>query len=226
MILLTAILAGLLCGMVRAELGKHPYRELRVGKPGFVFLAFLAQIVIFQLPHLGITVQDFWVSLILIAGQLLLLAFTLANWKKPGFMLLALGTGLNLVALVFNQGLMPMKPDTIMNLYPEASPVSWSIGERLWNSKNIVLTEEMTHLPFLSDRFIIPEWSPYRVAFSLGDVILALGAFWLFWSLGGKPKQYKEINNEKTQYTNSSIRTNWRKSYRKGVQPDPYRRSH
>ncbi len=214
MVLLTAILIGLLSGMVRAELGKRPLRELRVAKPSLVFLAFLAQFIIFQLPRLGITIRDFWIAVILVVGQIMLLAFTILNWKKPGFILLALGTALNLAVLLLNQGLMPMKPDTIVILYPEASPDSWSIGERLWNSKNIVLTEEMTHLAFLSDRYVIPEWSPYRVAFSLGDVMLAIGAFWLFWGLGGKPKQYKEIKNEQIHSTNSSIRTNWRKSYR------------
>ena len=226
MILLTAILLGLLSGMARAELGKHRYQTLELNMPGLVLLAFLVQLCIFQLPRLSLTLRDGWMSLALITSQVILIVFSLLNLKKPGFYLLAFGTLLNVIVMVINGGWMPMAPETISNLYPQASPQSWTIGEHLWNSKNIVLDEEMTRLSFLSDRIVIPEWSPYRVAFSLGDVILSLGAFWLFWSLGGKRCTNKENKNEQNEYNRSPVRTDWRGSHRKGIQPDPYRRSH
>lgn len=226
MILLTAILLGLLSGMARAELDKRRYQSLELKKTGLVLLAFLVQLCIFQLPRLGLPLRDGWAAIALIASQILLVVFSLVNIQKPGFSLLAIGTLLNVIVMAFNGGWMPMAPETISNLYPQASPQSWTLGERLWNSKNIVLGEEMTRLPFLSDRMLIPEWSPYRVAFSLGDVILSVGAFWLFWSLGGRRRKHKENKNEQNEYDSSSIRTNWRGSHREGIQPDPYRRSH
>jgi len=42
---------------------------------------------------------------------------------------------------------------------------------------------------FLSDRFMLPGWLQYPVAFSLGDVFIALGIVWLLWTLGGKAKE-------------------------------------
>jgi hypothetical protein len=42
---------------------------------------------------------------------------------------------------------------------------------------------------FLSDYYTLPDWLHYPVAFSLGDVLIAVGAFWLLWSLGGPRKE-------------------------------------
>jgi hypothetical protein len=213
MILLTAILLGLISGMVRAELGKRPYQALELRKPGLVVLAFLAQFCVFQLSRIGFSIRDEWVATALVTSQLFLLVFAFLNRKSPGFLLLALGTLLNLAVMLFNNGLMPMSPKTISDLYPQASPESWALGERLWNSKNIVLGEDITRLAFLSDRLLIPEWSPYRVAFSLGDVILSAGAFHLLVSLGGKPRKHKENTNGQEAINHPPLRTDWRGSH-------------
>jgi hypothetical protein len=223
MILLTAILLGLISGMVRAELEKHPYRTLKLKKPGLVVIAFLAQFGVFQLSRFGFIVEDNWVAVTLVVGQVILLVFSFLNRKSPGFIFLALGTLLNLAVMLLNGGLMPMSPETITNLNPQASPNSWSIGERLGNSKNIALGEEMTRLSFLSDRYILPDWLPYRVAFSLGDVVLSVGAFWFFWSLGRVPHKHEENTNGKKVANHSPLRAYWRGSHRKGMQPDPDR---
>jgi hypothetical protein len=35
----------------------------------------------------------------------------------------------------------------------------------------------------------------YQAAFSVGDRLIAVGAFWLLWSLGGPQNEQKEISN-------------------------------
>ena len=52
-------------------------------------------------------------------------------------------------------------------------------GKIVGYGKDILLTTEKTNLVWLSDRFLLPSWSSYQVAFSLGDLLVASGAFWL-----------------------------------------------
>lgn len=75
-----------------------------------------------------------------------------------------------------------------MKLAPDAPPGAWEIGERMGTSKDKVISVSDIRLWQLSDRFLLPAWFPFQVAFSVGDVCIALGAFWFFWSLGGPAK--------------------------------------
>lgn len=97
---------------------------------------------------------------------------------------------------------MPISPETVMRLAPNAPPGSWSIGARLGANKDLVLPEARTTLAFLSDRFILPNWflrgsgGNAVAAFSIGDVIISLGAFWVLWSFGRPEKSLEMIINE------------------------------
>lgn len=90
---------------------------------------------------------------------------------------------------------MPISPETVMRLMPNASPGSWSIGARLGVTKDLVLPETKTIFAFLSDRFILPNWfnsAPNGnaiAAFSIGDVVISIGAFGVLWSLGDPVKE-------------------------------------
>jgi hypothetical protein len=48
-----------------------------------------------------------------------------------------------------------------------------------FGEKDILLLPQDTRFEPLADRFLTPAWSAYRAAFSLGDVLLAAGAFWM-----------------------------------------------
>jgi len=118
----------------------------------------------------------------------LLLVFCWANRERAGFWALGLGLLLNFLVISLNGGLMPISPETLERRSPNAPAGSWQLGERLGHDKDIVLLESETRLRWLSDRFVTPAQFPYHVAFSVGDVLIAFGAFLLLWSMGGPPK--------------------------------------
>lgn len=188
MILAAAVFTGFAAGFLRAALARRPYRTPQLRYPVLVLVAFLPQLVTFylsrtDLPNLG-GFGD-WGRLILVGSQLILLVFVWLNRRQPGFWLLGLGLALNLLVILLNGGYMPISPETVRKIYPGVPDSQWQIGHRLGNGKDIVLAVEATRLWFLSDRFTFPEHWNLLVAFSLGDVLIAFGAFWLLWSLGG-----------------------------------------
>jgi len=181
MILLLAIIAGLLAGLARAWHGKRHLQPLRLRLAWLVPVALVPQLLAFYLP----TPHQWWVgsaAAVLVGSQVLLLVFAWCNRDQPGFWALGLGLALNLLVITLNGGLMPISPEIIAQLAPDAPPGSWQIGSRL--GKDIVLPSAATRLWWLADRLLLPAWFPGRVACSVGDVLIAGGAFWLLWKLG------------------------------------------
>jgi hypothetical protein len=184
-ILLYAILIGLLAGLARAWLTG---RDLHFPELGLLWLApfaYLPQYLAFQYLPTRNLISDHLAAFILVETQLLLLGFVWVNRQRPGFVLLGLGLSLNLLVIAFNGGFMPISPETVARLAPDAPPGAWAIGERLGTTKDVVLPAAQIRLEWLSDRFLMSAgFSGNRVAFSIGDVLIALGTCWLFWSLG------------------------------------------
>jgi hypothetical protein len=189
MVLLLAVAAGLISGLLRAQLAKRKYQAVPLRLTWLVLVALAAQWLLFSIPVSRTGLSDEAVRIVFVLSQFALLAFAWANRRTSGFWLLGMGLALNLLVIALNGGLMPITPETVQWLRPDDPTGSWQIGQRLGNGKDIVLLKEETVLWFLSDRFHSFSGFSYRVAFSLGDILIALGAFWLLWSMGGPAQE-------------------------------------
>lgn len=175
MILLAALAAGLLAGIGLALSRGKPYRVPSLGHMWVAALAFIPQAFAFYLPGAGLGRSEATAAGLLLGSQVILLWFVWLNRRYVGLTLLGAGLVLNLLVIAVNGGFMPISPETVSKLVTEEGLV-FHLGDRFSAKDRIQHTSE-TQFAWLSDRLLTPEWIPYRAAFSLGDVLIALGAF-------------------------------------------------
>lgn len=99
---------------------------------------------------------------LLLASQLLVLAWVVTNRYRPGMPLVFAGLALNALVIGLN-GAMPVDPDAIRAL---------GIGEVTVPPGKHTLMTPATRLPLLGDIWPLP---PLRTIISVGDVVLAAG---------------------------------------------------
>jgi hypothetical protein len=177
-ILLIALPAGLLTGLLAATLRHGRWEVPSLRFVWLVIAAFIPQYFAIYFPATRTHIPDPWASTGLIFSQVLFLVFCWLNRRLPGIPILAFGVMLNLLVMALNGGFMPISPQTASRLVPPDALATLTAGTRFgW--KDILLLPENTRLAILSDRLLPPSAFPYQVAFSLGDVLVAAGAFWL-----------------------------------------------
>ncbi len=192
MVLVVAVLVGLAAGLCRARLGKREYRVYDLKATGLVLLAFIPQLFIFFLPSTRTRIPNTTASILFIGSLIVLIVFSLFNIRKPSFWPITGGFLMNALVILLNGGWMPISPAMVQLLLPGTPESTWKVGERLGFSKDVVLLPETTRLWFLSDRFTLPGWINYQVAFSAGDILIFAGVIWLLWSLGGPKNETKQ----------------------------------
>jgi len=189
-ILLYAVAAGFVFGLGRARWLGQPYQPPPLKHLWLVFVSFLPQFLAIYFPSTREQISDEWASAILIASLIGLLGFAWLNRSLLGMKILFLGAALNFTVIAANGGFMPISPQVASRLVSEEVLSEIPIGSR-FGAKDILLLPADTRFEILADRFLTPTWLNYPVAFSLGDVFLAIGIFLL---LAVQPKKERIIS--------------------------------
>lgn len=147
--------------------------ELQLRGLWLFFLAIGIQIVAFPFAFLPWTTgEDTAKALWLVSYGCLLVAAAL-NRRILGAQVVAVGMALNLAAILSNGGRMPATPEAM-----EAAGLNFAVKH------NSVAAAE-PNLSWLVDRFAAPDWVPLANVYSVGDVVIALGAVMLVFSATG-----------------------------------------
>lgn len=159
---------ALVCGGSLGRIG-----ELRLRGLWLFFLAFALQVVAFPFGFLPWETGEGTATALWLVSYGCLLAAAVANRRILGAQVVALGMGLNLVAILSNGGRMPATPEAM-----EAAGLDFAVKH------NSVASADPT-VPWLVDRFAAPDWVPLTNVFSAGDVVIALGAVLLVFAATG-----------------------------------------
>jgi hypothetical protein len=112
-----------------------------------------------------------------VASYAFVALFVVANRRLVGLWIVALGTGLTLLAIAANGGVMPADADALRR-------AGRSVESDEFRNSAVV---EDPELSFLGDVFAVPDEVPLANVFSVGDVLIALGAIVTLHELSGSP---------------------------------------
>ena len=160
-----AVVAGLLLG---GKVGKLANLDLRL-----IWLFYVAlglQVVAFPSGVLPWTVGDVTARVLWLVSYACLTAAAAANYRIRGALIVALGMFSNVEGVVANRGHMPAVPSAL-----RASGIHDAVH-------NNSIAAAHPRLPWLIDRWAVPDWIPLGNVYSVGDVIIAVGAFVLVLS--------------------------------------------
>jgi hypothetical protein len=157
---LLALAFGLALGGSLARLA-----ELRLRAPWLFLVAIGIQLVAYPVAGLPWQTPERVASVLWIASYGLLAVAAVLNRRITGVPVVAAGMALNLAAILANRGTMPVGYEAMHDA-----------GRVATTHANSTASADPS-LPWLVDRWAAPEWVPLANVYSVGDVVIAVGAF-------------------------------------------------
>ncbi len=178
MVLIMVVVAGIGVALLRGgSLRGLVELPLRVGWLAVVCL--LAQVYVTLAPADQLESQRGLHAALLMGSYAALAVVVWANRRITGVLIIGLGLLLNLVVMAANGGFMPITREAILAAGIRSAQELPAEGARISRTKDVLLSAEQTRLAFLSDVIVAPPVPTVRV-YSLGDLVIAAGAFTLF----------------------------------------------
>lgn len=205
MILLLAVIIGLAATLVRARLTHRTLKMPHIHWEWLVFVSVVPQLLAFNVPYTARLIPDNLIPAIQIISMSVLIIFAMGNFFLPGFWALFTGLLSNFIVILINGGWMPISLETVKQLSPSRPDDFWKVGARLGYTKDRIFLASDINLAWLSDRFTLPPGLPQNLAFSVGDVIISIGAIFLLWSLSREEKRRKDDTHTFINDTNSGV---------------------
>jgi hypothetical protein len=175
------LLAFLALAFLASLLGGGRIERLAHAQIKFWYLILLAlgiQILIFSVWWQGRMGRAAWSGILYGLSMLLLVVACWANHRVPGIGLLGIGLVSNAAMILLNGGHMPASLQALQSAGIVDSRADFEAA-RVTNSS---LMDTHTLLWFLGDIFAVPRQVPLANVFSIGDVLIALGAGWFVWA--------------------------------------------
>ncbi len=170
MFLLWALVIGVIVGFLRhGSLGN--LARLKFSGLWLILAALVIQVLIFPLGTGAPIVQTGTQALHLLSYAFLL-AFIVVNYRLVGLFVMGIGLISNIIVIAANGGYMPASVTALRYAGMEKTVAAL---EQTLHHGNTILMSAGTRLNFLGDRFAVPAVVPFATAFSIGDILLALG---------------------------------------------------
>ena len=138
--------------------------DLRLRAPWLFLGALGLQVIAFPAALLPWTTDESLASALWVASYGLLLVGAVLNRRITGVPIVAFGMCLNLAAILANRGTMPVTPEAMHDA-----------GRTALTQANSTASSS-PRLSWLIDRWAAPDWIPFANVFSVGDVVIAVGA--------------------------------------------------
>lgn len=156
--LLQSVILSIVVGYIRGGKLSH-FENLTIKLWYFISVAFLVQIIALRMPH----INDSIFYILHMLSYVIIVYICILNRKILSIVVMGLGTLLNMIVIGANAGQMPVKvPDNII--------------DPIFDRGHSLMTQA-SHIPILGDIFLIEFPFIGGGMFSIGDVVLAIGAF-------------------------------------------------